>query len=153
MSFNSAIFPGSFDPFTKGHEDVVNKALQLFDKVIIAIGVNSTKNYLFALDKRIEHIRSIYPDSDRVQIIHYSMLTVHLCEQVGCKFIVRGLRDAKDLEYERSIAQMNKALSPVETVFFMTDPSLTPINASIVREIFKNGGKIESFVTNSNLLV
>lgn len=153
MKSNSALFPGSFDPFTKGHEDIVNKALQLFDKVVIAIGINSTKNYLFELDKRIQHIRSIYPDTKQVEIIHYSSLTVHLCEKIGCKFIVRGLRDAKDLEYERSIAQMNKQLSPVETVFFLTDPSLTPINSSIVREIYKNGGEISSFVTNPALLV
>lgn len=144
------IFPGSFDPFTKGHEAVVKKAVQLVDKLYIAIGVNSTKQYLFDLDKRKAHITSLFPD---IELITYSSLTVDLCKSIGATHIIRGLRDSKDFEYERSIAHMNQALYPVETIFFLTDQHYAAINASIVREIFKNSGKIEPFVTNSHLLV
>lgn len=144
------IFPGSFDPFTKGHEAVVKKAVQLVDKLYIAIGVNSTKQYLFDLDKRKAHITSLFPE---IELITYSSLTVDLCKSIGATHIIRGLRDSKDFEYERSIAHMNQALYPVETIFFLTDQHYAAINASIVREIFKNSGTIEPFVTNSHLLV
>jgi len=144
------IFPGSFDPFTKGHEAVVKKAVQLVDKLYIAMGVNSTKNYIFDLDKRKAHIASLFPS---IELITYTNLTVDLCQSLGATHIIRGLRDSKDFEYERSIAHMNQALYPVETIFFLTDPNYAAINASIVREIFKNKGSIEPFVTNSHLLV
>ena len=146
------LFPGSFDPFTKGHEAVVRKALGLFDEIIIAIGTNSSKTYQFELSKRMNQIQSLF-EKDAVRIVTYQKLTVDLCKEMGASHIVRGLRDSKDFEYERSIAQMNNQLSGIETVFFLTDPEYAAINATIVREIYKNNGDITHFVTNAHLLV
>ncbi len=148
-----AVFPGSFDPFTKGHECVIEKAVKLFDHVIIAIGQNTTKNYLFDIEKRKAHIESIFADYNNVSVEQFSGLTVEFCKKIGADYIVRGLRDSKDFGYERSIAQMNLEVSGIESVFFMTVPEYTAINSSIVREIYKSGGKIDLFVTNSELLV
>ena len=147
------LFPGSFDPFTKGHEDIVLKSLPLFDEVIIGIGINSTKNYLFDLDKRIQHIESLFKNQPAVSIKTYQKLTVDFCQEIGAQFIIRGLRDSKDFEYEKSIAHMNSVLSDIETIFLLTDQKYGAINSSIVREIFKNNGSIDLFVTNSSLLV
>ena len=147
------LFPGSFDPFTKGHEAVVRNALNLFDEIIIAIGVNSSKNYLFELEKRKNHIRSMFENDSRLRIETYSSLTVDFCKEIGATHIVRGLRDSKDFEYERSIAHMNTTLSGIETVFLLTNQEYAAINATIVREIFKNNGDISLFVSNANLLV
>jgi pantetheine-phosphate adenylyltransferase len=147
------LFPGSFDPFTKGHEVVVSKALALFDEVIIAIGVNSKKTYLFDLDKRIQHIESLFINSSNVRVVSYQKLTVDFCEEIGANFIIRGLRDSKDFEFEKSIAHMNLEISNIETVFLLTAQKYGAINSSIVREIYKNNASIEVFVTNSNLLV
>ena len=148
-----AVFPGSFDPFTKGHECVIEKAVKLFDHVIIAIGQNTTKNYLFDIEKRKAHIESVFADYNNVSVEQFSGLTVEFCKKIGADYIVRGLRDSKDFGYERSIAQMNLEISGIESVFFMTVPEYTAINSSIVREIYKSGGKIDLFVTNSELLV
>ena len=147
------LFPGSFDPFTKGHEVVVSKALTLFDEVVIAIGVNSKKTYLFDLDKRIQHIESLFINSSNVRVVSYQKLTVEFCEEIGANFIIRGLRDSKDFEFEKSIAHMNLEISNIETVFLLTAQKYGAINSSIVREIYKNNASIEVFVTNSNLLV
>jgi len=147
------VFPGSFDPFTKGHEVVVNKALALFDEVIIAVGVNSTKTSMFALEKRIAHIKSHFSITDNVRVEVFQKLTVEFCKDVDAQFIIRGLRDSKDFQYERSIAHMNFSLSEIETVFFLTDPEFSAINSTIVREIYRNGGSIDKFVTNYDLLV
>ena len=147
------LFPGSFDPFTKGHEDIVLKSLPLFDEVIIGIGINSTKNYLFDLDKRIQHIESLFKNQPAVYIKTYQKLTVDFCQDIGAQFIIRGLRDLKDFEYEKSIAHMNSALADIETIFLLTDQKYGAINSSIVREIFKNNGSIDLFVTNLSLLV
>jgi pantetheine-phosphate adenylyltransferase len=148
-----AVFPGSFDPFTKGHEAVVRKALNLFDEVIVAIGVNSTKNYQFTLEKRTEHITSLFSASDNIRVVNYQKLTVDLCKAEGAQFIVRGLRDSKDFEYEKSIAHMNEALAGIETVFLLTNQEYSAISSSIIREIYKNDGDITQFVTNTHLLV
>jgi pantetheine-phosphate adenylyltransferase len=148
-----AVFPGSFDPFTKGHEAVVRKALNLFDEVIVAIGVNSTKNYQFTLEKRTEHITSLFSASDNIRVVNYQKLTVDLCKAEGANFIVRGLRDSKDFEYEKSIAHMNEALAGIETVFLLTNQEYSAISSSIIREIYKNDGDITQFVTNTHLLV
>ena len=145
------IFPGSFDPFTKGHESIVMKALEVFDEIVIAIGVNSKKQSFFSLEKRKNHIESLF--DDRVRVISFEGLTVDLCKKMNCKHLVRGLRDVKDFEYERSIAQMNRTLYPIETIFFLTDIEFSSINASIVREIAINGGDITPFVTNPDFLV
>lgn len=148
-----ALFPGSFDPFTKGHEGVVRKSLPLFDEIVIGIGVNSTKSYLFSLEQRIAHIESLFVDQPKVRVAPFQKLTVDFCKEIGASHIIRGLRDSKDFEYEKSIAHMNIVISGVETVFFLTDQEYSAINSSIVREIYKNDGTIEPFVTNSEILV
>lgn len=147
------LFPGSFDPFTKGHEAVVKKALKIFDEIIIAIGINSSKNYQFDLQKRILHIESLFQNGEAVQVVTYDKLTVELCKDVKATAIVRGLRNTVDFEFEKSIAHMNESLSGIETVFLLTDQEFAAINATIVREIFKNNGDINQFVTNAHLLV
>lgn len=147
------LFPGSFDPFTKGHEVVIRKALQLFDEVVIGVGVNSTKNYMFETEKRLNHIRSLFQDEPKVRVETYNKLTVDFCKDIDAQFIIRGLRDSKDYEYERSIAHMNRSISTIETVIFLTDPEFSAISSTIIREIHRNGASIEQFVTNSDLLV
>lgn len=147
------LFPGSFDPFTKGHEIVVKKSLTLFDEVIIGVGINSSKKYLFELEKRIAHINSMFDDEPRVRVEQFQMLTVEFCKQIGAQFIIRGLRDSKDFQYEKSIAHMNFDISGINTVFFLTEQKYSAINSSIIREIHKNGGPIDAFVTNPDLLV
>jgi pantetheine-phosphate adenylyltransferase len=147
------LFPGSFDPFTKGHEIVVHKSLPLFDEVVIGVGVNSSKTYLFDLDRRMEHINTLFKDVDKVHVEQFQKLTVDFCKDINASHIIRGLRDSKDFQYEKSIAHMNKSISGIETVFFLTDQEYSAINASIIREIHKNGGPIEAFVTNPELLV
>ena len=147
------LFPGSFDPFTKGHEAVVKKALKIFDEIIIAIGVNSSKNYQFDLQKRILQIESLFQNGEAVQVVTYNKLTVDLCKDVNATAIVRGLRNTVDFEFEKSIAHMNESLAGIETVFLLTDQEFAAINATIVREIFKNKGEIVQFVTNAHLLV
>lgn len=147
------VFPGSFDPFTKGHEVVVRKSLSLFDEVIIGVGVNSKKAYLFDLDKRMEHIRSLFKDEPKVKVEQFQTLTVNFCKEIDAEFIIRGLRDSKDFQYEKSIAHMNKEISGIETVFFLTEQKYSAINSSIIREIYLNKGPIDAFVTNPDLLV
>ena len=147
------LFPGSLDPFTKGHEAVVKKALKIFDEIIIAIGVNSSKNYQFDLQKRILQIESLFQNGEAVQVVTYNKLTVELCKDVNATAIVRGLRNTVDFEFEKSIAHMNESLAGIETVFLLTDQEFAAINATIVREIFKNKGEIVQFVTNAHLLV
>jgi|SRR5690554_6041919 len=148
-----AVFPGSFDPFTKGHECIIHKALKLFDEVVIAIGQNTSKKYLFSLANRKAHILSIFEEHPKVSVQEFNGLTVEFCKSIGADFIVRGLRDSKDFGYERSIAQMNFEISGIESVFFMTVPEYTAINSTIVREIHKSGGNIDLFVTNAESLV
>lgn len=148
-----ALFPGSFDPFTKGHEAVIRKSLELFDEVIIGIGVNSTKNYMFPLEKRMAHIHSLFAGNPRIKVAEFHTLTVNFCQEIGARFIIRGLRDSRDFEFERSIAHMNEAISGIETVFFLTDQEYAAINSTIIREIYRNSGPIDKFVTNPHLLV
>ena len=153
MKTKKSIFPGSFDPFTKGHEYVVQKSLDVFDEVIIGIGVNTSKQYLFDLEKRITHIHEIYKDNHRVSIMTYEGLTTDFCLKVGAKHIVRGLRNGIDFEYEKAIAEMNFSMAKVETVFFISRDTVGAINASIVREIFKSNGSIDAFVSAADKLV
>ncbi len=147
------LFPGSFDPFTKGHEAVVHKSLHVFDEVIIGVGVNSKKAYMFDLDKRIKHIESLFADLPNVRVEKFQTLTVNFCKEIGATHIIRGLRDSKDFQYEKSIAHMNYDISGIDTVFFLTEQRYSAINSSIIREIHSNGGPIDSFVTNPDLLV
>ena len=142
-----ALFPGSFDPFTKGHEDVVNRSLLLFDKVVIAIGFNSQKQMrYFDIDQMVAHIRSAF-DPDRVEVTVYNELTANLAKQYNAKFLVRGLRNTTDFEYENSISQINKYLNyDLETVFLITSPELAPISSSIIREVHRYGGDVSPFL-------
>jgi len=125
----------------------------LFDEVVIGVGINSTKNYMFDTEKRIKHIQSLFADAPNVRIEAYNKLTVEFCKDMDAQFIIRGLRDSKDYEYERSIAHMNQSISDIETVIFLTDPEFSAISSTIIREIHRNGASIEQFVTNSHLLV
>lgn len=144
-----AVFPGSFDPFTKGHEAVVKKALPLFDEIIIAIGTNSAKKNFFSLEQRINHIQAVFQSEPKILVTNFEGLTVEFCEKHNANFIVRGLRDGKDFEYEKSIAIMNHKIKPaVETVFFMTDAEYLAINSVIIRDILRNGGDASQFLPN-----
>jgi pantetheine-phosphate adenylyltransferase len=148
-----ACFPGSFDPFTKGHEDVVRRGLVLFDEVVIAVGVNTSKSPYFELEKRLAHIQSLFEQEPRVLVQTFSGLTVTFCKANGCTHILRGLRDAKDFNYEQPIALLNRDMEQIETVFILPAPELMAINASIIREIHKSGGEIDKYVTNVHQLV
>ena len=142
-----AVFPGSFDPFTVGHESIVNRAQVLFDKIYIAIGVNAKKDAYFSLEERKEFINQVFQGNDKIGVVHFEGLTIDLCKQVGANYILRGLRTAADFEYERAIAQVNKAMhAGIETVFFLTMPEHTPINSSIVRDIVRHGGDVSKFI-------
>ncbi len=142
-----ALFPGSFDPFTKGHEDIVLRSLQIFDELIIAIGHNSQKTRYFNIDLMIECIGAAFNGNDQVKIIIYDELTAHLAKSMNAHFIVRGLRNTTDFEYENSISQVNKYLNQkLETVFLITSPDLAPISSSIIREVHKYGGDVSPFL-------
>lgn len=148
-----ALFPGSFDPFTRGHESVVRKALPLFDKVVVAIGQNSSKQSYFELEKRSQWIRQAFANEPKVEVDHYSGLTVDYCLKNDCQFIIRGLRNTSDFQYESSIAQMNEALQPqVTTVLLVCDPRYAAINSTIVREIHRNGGNIDQFIPEGTIV-
>ena len=147
MSKKLAVFPGSFDPFTLGHQAVIRKALPLFDEMVIAIGENSTKNSYFTLEERIHHIEAVYKNNPKVSVKAYTGLTVNFCKEISSNFIVRGLRDGKDFEYEKSIAIMNnKVNTDVETVFFMTDAEYSAINSVIVRDLLRHNGDPAQFL-------
>ena len=147
------LFPGSFDPFTKGHEAIIMKSLSLFDQIIIGVGINSTKKYMFDTNKRVKHIESLFKNQENIRVEQFEMLTIDYCKEVGANFIIRGLRNSKDFEYELSIAQMNYDLSGIDTIFLLTEQKYSAISSSIVREIHANNGPMESFVTNPDLLV
>ena len=142
-----AIFPGSFDPFTIGHEAVIKRAIPLFDKIIIAIGYNSAKQGFFPLEKRKRWIEAIFENDPTVTVETYEGLTANFCKKVNAKYILRGLRTAADFEYERAIGQMNKMLDhDIETVFMLTKPEHSPISSTIVREVIRHGGDASQFV-------
>lgn len=148
-----ALFPGSFDPFTKGHEHIVRKGIALFDEVIIAVGVNTSKLYTFDTEKRLKHIQALFENDPQVKVVSYNSLTIDLCREVGANHIIRGVRDSKDFEYERAIAQMNKDLSGVETILFYTDPEYAAVSSTIIRELFKFNTDISPFISRLDLLV
>ena len=145
-----AVFAGSFDPFTVGHESIVKRALPLFDKITIAVGTNTLKKGYFSLDKRLAMIREVFHDQNKVQVDHYEGLTVDYCKRIGARYLLRGLRTSADFEYERAIAQLNKAMYPdVESVFLLTLPDHTPINSTIIRDIIRYGGDASKFIPKS----
>ncbi len=143
----TAIFPGSFDPFTRGHESIVLRALPLFEKLIIAIGNNSSKNGFFTVEERIELIQMVFNDIPKVEVVAYSGLTVDFCKEVKADFILRGIRTSADFEYERAVAQMNKSMLPnVESIILLTTPELTPVTSTIVRDILLHKGDVSQFL-------
>jgi len=146
----TAVFPGSFDPVTKGHESIIRRALFLFDEIIIAIGENQQKNSFFTLEKRKLWLINTFKDCKNIKIDTYNGLTVDFCKTNNVKFIIRGLRTSADFEFERSIGQVNKQILPdIETVFFLTAPEYTSLNSSIVRDIYRHGGDIGPFVPDA----
>jgi len=149
-----AVFPGSFDPITKGHESIIKRALPLFDKIYIAIGENQQKKAFFTLEQRIEWLKIVFKDNSRIIIDTYSGLTIEFCKKVNAKYILRGLRTSADFEFERTIGQVNKQIYPqIETVFLLTTPEYTSLNSSIVRDVFQHGGDTSLFVPEGILLV
>ena len=147
MTKKIAVFPGSFDPITLGHGAIVSKAYDLFDEIIVAIGENSSKKHYFSLEERKRHLEAVFAGQDKVKVSSYSGLTVDYCQSVGATYIIRGLRDGKDFEYEKSIAIMNSQLkNGVESMFFMTDAEFSAINSYIVRDILKHGGDASAFL-------
>ena len=142
-----AMFPGSFSPFSIGHQSVIEKALPLFDKIIISIGINSEKDQYFSIQERMQWIESVYGDNEKIEIKRYEGLTVDFCKKEGANFILRGLRDSHDFKFEKNIAQMNKDLNPdIETIFIITPPELSHISSSLIRDIIKNGGDVSKFI-------
>lgn len=142
-----AVFPGSFDPITKGHENVIRRIAPLFDRLYIAIGTNSSKNSLFSLEKRLTWVERVATQFENVEPIVYEELTVELCAKLDAQYIVRGIRNEADFRYENDIAQTNKILNPsVETVFLTTSPEFSYISSSIVRDIYKHSGNYKQFL-------
>ncbi len=142
-----AVFPGSFDPFTLGHESLVNRALPLFDKVLVAVGENAEKKNLFSLEARLAMISKVFSDESRVVVIPFSGLTVEFCHRHNASYIIRGLRTAIDFEYERAMGHMNWKMAPdIVTVFLLTSTEHTPVNSTIVRDIIRHGGDVSGFV-------
>lgn len=147
------LFPGTFDPFTKGHETVIKKAIRLFDEIVIGIGVNTGKHPYFDLEKRLNHVKSLYKNHPNITVTTFHTLTVEFAKEIGAEYIIRGLRDSKDFDYEKPIAHMNYEISDgIETVFFLTEQQYAAINSTIVREIHRNKGAIDKFVSSSDLL-
>lgn len=149
-----AVFPGSFDPLTVGHQSIVERALSMFDKIIVAIGYNAKKQSYFSLDERKDFIRQVFDGRPEVEVAHFEGLTVDFCKELGAQYILRGLRTSADFEYERAIAQVNKAMyQEIETVFLLTMPEHTPVNSSIVRDILRHGGDVSAFIPKQMKLV
>lgn len=143
----TAVFPGSFDPVTLGHVDIINRALPLFDRLILAIGENSRKKSLFTLEKRIDWLQDIYQFEENVEVKSYTGLTIDFCRQCGASFLVRGLRSTLDFEYEKTIAQLNHSLEDgIDTIFLVSEPKYSHISSTIVREILMNRGDATLFL-------
>ncbi len=147
-----ALFPGTFDPFTIGHESIVRRGLELVDEVIIAIGINDKKLTYFTLEKRMEAIQNLYAGEPRIRVVSYDSLTVDFAAEVGAQFIMRGIRTVNDFEYEKSIADVNRKLTGIETFLLFTEPEHTHISSSIVRELLRYGKDISLFVPQGTKL-
>eukprot|EP00916_Digyalum_oweni_P017337 GHVL01028366.1.p2 GENE.GHVL01028366.1~~GHVL01028366.1.p2 ORF type:complete len:159 (-),score=20.91 GHVL01028366.1:917-1393(-) len=143
---NIALFPGSFDPFTIGHENIVLSAIDLFDEIIIGIGTNTTKVYFYPINQRMEWIEELFAEHTKIKVVQFSGLSVDFSKKINANYILRGIRTAADFEYERAIAQVNKNMSGIESVFLLTTPEHTPVASSIVKDIIKHGGDAEKFI-------
>ena len=144
-----ALFPGSFDPLTLGHYDIIKRGIKLFDEVIVAIGVNSAKKYMFSLEDRKRFIEEAFKDEPGIKVAVYEGLTVDFCQEIGVQFILRGLRNPADFEFEKAIAHTNRDLAPIETVFLLTSAGTSYISSSIVREVIRNNGDYTKLVPES----
>lgn len=143
----TAIFPGSFDPITTGHVDIVERALPLFDEIIVAIGINSQKQPLYPLDKRMDWIKRVFAGENKVNVEAYEGLTVNFCNDRKAGYILRGIRSASDFDYEKTIAHLNNAMFPnIETILILSRPELSSVSSTIVREIIKGKGRVDKFV-------
>ena len=144
-----AIFPGSFDPITLGHYDIIKRALPLFDEIVVAIGINAEKKYMFSLEDRKKFIEESFKDEPKVSVVTYEGLTIDLCHKLDARFILRGLRNPADFEFEKAIAHTNRQLSDIETVFLLTAIDTSHISSSIVRDVIRNGGDYTILVPES----
>lgn len=141
------LFPGTFDPITKGHVDVIQRSVSLFDKLIIGVGINSSKQPMFTVEQRCEWISNIFKDEPRIEVAGYSGLTIDYCKQVNANYILRGIRYVSDFEYEKAIADMNRMLAPdIETIFLTCSPEYSTISSTLVRDVIRNGGSVKMFV-------
>ena len=141
-----AVFPGSFDPITLGHVDLVRRAVPLFDKIIVAVGINNYKTTLFSLEKRTEWLKQVFKDYENVEISYFEGLTVRFCQERGAHYLIRGLRNASDFDYEKTISQINIMGKEVETIFLISQPEFSHISSTIVREVIKGNGDVSAFV-------
>ena len=142
----TAVFPGSFDPIHNGHLEIVQRMLPLFDKIIIAIGINPDKKYLFSLEQRLNWLEQVFNNEPKINITSYHGLTAEFCKQQQAQYMIRGLRNSSDFEFEKAIAQMNKKLGGIETVFVISSPENAPLSSTILRDIIINGGSVEGLV-------
>lgn len=144
---NIAVFPGSFDPITKGHVDIIHRALPLFDKIYVAVGVNTQKKFLFSLERRLEWLEKVFEGQKKISVGSFEGLTVNYCKDVGANFILRGIRNSSDFDYEKTISQLNTIIGDgLETMFFISKPEYSHISSTIVREIIKGKGDVTAFV-------
>lgn len=143
-----AVFPGSFDPITRGHVDLVKRAIPLFDKIIVAVGINSSKKKsLFSLEQRLAWLEKVFSTHDKVDVAHFEGLTVHYCKKINANYLLRGLRNASDFDYEKTISQLNNIVGEnIETVFLISQPEFSHISSTIVREIIKGDGDASPFL-------
>lgn len=146
------LFPGTFDPITYGHIDIIGRSLNLFDKLVIGIGINANKQPMFSAEQRVDWIKTIYANEPKIDCVIYEGLTVECCKQVGATYILRGIRYVNDFEYEKAIADMNRSLdSRVETVFLTCLPKYTSVASTLVRDVIRNGGDVSQFVPDAVL--
>jgi len=144
-----AIFPGSFDPITLGHYDIIKRGIKLFDEVVVAIGINSEKKYMFSLEERKSFLEASFKNEPKVKVVTYKGLTIDFCKEVDAQFILRGLRNPADFEFEKAIAHTNRKLSKIETVFLLTAAKTSYISSSIVRDVIRNNGDYTVLVPDS----
>lgn len=143
----TAVFPGSFDPITTGHVELVRRAVPLFDKIVVAVGVNSQKKYLFSLEQRLAWLEEVFADEPSVEVGSFEGLTAHYCQAIGARYLLRGLRNASDFDYEKTISQLNEIVGEgLETIFLISQPAYSHISSTIVREIIKGGGDASPFL-------